>query len=156
MKNVSVTRSTPFFAPDPVAMVPGPSVAEQKRTVRGRPGHIMALALLKWVFNTWFLGRPEIVDVRGLGGPKKTLQKGASPPTFWKCCWGRRGQLWPHKLTLVSRRTRWHLYLGHVWPNKNGPSGTARAAKWHQNWSTGLIFAAFYTSFRTGPVGNST
>ncbi len=37
--------------------------------------------------NTWFLGRPEIVDFWGLGGPGGTKNHSkrwrAKPPTFW-------------------------------------------------------------------------
>ena len=49
-----------------------------------------------WVFNTWFLGRPEIVDFWGLGGPggpkNHSKRWGASPPTFWNGLWGRWGR----------------------------------------------------------------
>ena len=31
--------------------------------------HKTSDVLYRWVFNTWFLGRPEIVVLGGLGGP---------------------------------------------------------------------------------------
>ncbi len=44
------------------------------------------------VFDAWFWGRPEIVDVWGLGGPggskKHSKRWGAKPPTFCDCFLG--------------------------------------------------------------------
>ncbi len=42
-------------------------------------------------FNTWFLGRPDIVDFGGLGGPSgpKNPSKGGR---IWNGFWGRRGR----------------------------------------------------------------
>ena len=54
------------------------------------------------VFNAWFLGRPEIVDFGGLGGPgspkNHSRRWGAKPPTFWNGLWGRWGRPNPKNL----------------------------------------------------------
>ncbi len=59
----------------------------------GRSGQLW---LHTWVFNIWFWGRPEIVDVWGLGGPggqtNPSKRWGAKPPTVWNGFWGRLGR----------------------------------------------------------------
>ncbi len=56
---------------------------------------------LSWVLNSWFLGRPEIVDFGGLGGPAalKTIPEGRGlrPPPFGMV-FGAAGAVQTHKI----------------------------------------------------------
>jgi hypothetical protein len=55
-----------------------------------------------WTFNTWFLGRPELVDVLGLsgsGGPNNHSKRwGASPPPL-RMVVGAAGATQTHKIS---------------------------------------------------------
>ncbi len=52
-----------------------------------------------WVFDTWFLGRPEIVGFRGLGGPggplKPSQQVGGEAPHLLEWFLGAAGLAGP-------------------------------------------------------------
>ncbi len=62
-----------------------------------------------WVFNTWFLGRREIVNFRGLGSPKNHSKRlGASPPVFWNGFLGRRGRP-NHPTSTISGQPKNHV-----------------------------------------------
>ncbi len=66
------------------------------RDRRGTEGYAQPRAYT-WVLITSFLGRPEICDFRGLGGPggpEKTIPEGggAKPTAFWAGVCGRRGR----------------------------------------------------------------
>ncbi len=60
-----------------------------------------------WVFNTWFWGRPGIVDFWGLGGSggptNQSRRWGAKPPTFWNCFLGLPGPPKPNQITISGR-----------------------------------------------------
>ncbi len=83
------------------------------------------------VFNTWFLGRPEIVDFWGLGGPggpnNHSRRWGASPPTFWNGFGGRRGRPNP-----TNQRFPAGPKTMYKQPKRIGPKGRKKECHWHR------------------------
>ncbi len=63
--------------------------------------------------NTWFLGRPRIVDLWGLGGPggpkNHSRRWGASPPHLLKWCLGPPGPPRPKQSSISGRLTLEHI-----------------------------------------------
>ncbi len=84
------------------------------RTPWGLPG--LQTPPYAWVFNTWFLSRPEVVDFGGLGGPGG-LQNHSKRWGFW-------GPPKPHKST-ISRRPQKPRIKN---PSAKSPQATPRRA----------------------------
>jgi hypothetical protein len=82
---------------------------DEADTLKATPGTDDATRL---GFYTCFLGRPEIVDVGGLGGPGGPKQHserwGASPPIFWIGVLGPPGPPRP-PTSAISGRPKHHV-----------------------------------------------
>ena len=104
-------RASPWAGRRPTVQIPRARPFPNSNTTIQR----RFLTYYTGVFNTWFLGRPKIVDLGSLGGhggPETPFKRwGAKRPTFPKGFAGRRGR---QKSTMFGRSKN-HASKTRVW-----------------------------------------
>ena len=108
---VEYRSQPPWGGPEATRNPPnqGPSRPENPTSQLSPEIDIKLILVYTLVFGTWFSGRPEIVDVSGLGGPPKTVQKsgGLRPLPFWKGLEADRARLDPKYKRFRLRPKPW-------------------------------------------------